>query len=76
VIIRGEYAAMVGNISMDLTLIDVSGIPGVEVGDEVILIGTQGERSITAWEQARLALTIPYEVLTGLSKRLPRHYVE
>ncbi len=76
VIIRGEYAAMVGNISMDLTLIDVSGIPGVEVGDEAILIGTQGERSITAWEQARLALTIPYEVLTGLSKRLPRHYVE
>jgi alanine racemase len=50
------------------------------VGDEVILIGAvigaRGERSITAWEQARLALTIPYEVLTGLSKRLPRRYVE
>ncbi|MCI0356521.1 MAG: alanine racemase, partial [Acidobacteria bacterium] len=70
VIVRDAYAAMVGNISMDLTLVDVTGIPGVEVGDEVILIGSRGGCSITAWEHARLALTIPYEVLTGLSKRL------
>jgi alanine racemase len=76
VIVRGDYAAMVGNISMDLTLIDVTGVPGVEVGDEVILIGSQGKCSITAWDHASLAMTIPYEVLTGLSKRLPRRYVE
>ncbi|MGH9650511.1 MAG: alanine racemase, partial [Terriglobales bacterium] len=76
VIVRDDYAAIVGNISMDITLIDVTGIPGVEVGDEVILIGSQGRRSITAWDHASLAMTIPYEILTGLSKRLPRRYVE
>ncbi len=76
VIVRDGHAPMVGSISMDLTLIDVTGIPGVEVGDEVILIGSKGGSSITAWEHARLALTIPYEVLTSLSKRLPRRYVE
>lgn len=76
VIVRDDYAVMVGNISMDLTLIDVTGIPGAEVGDEVILIGSTGTRSITAWDHARLAMTIPYETLTGLSKRLPRRYVE
>ncbi len=76
VMVRGDYAAMVGNISMDLTLIDVTGVPGVEVGDEVILIGATDRCLITAWDHARLAMTIPYEVLTGLSKRLPRRYVE
>ncbi len=78
VIIRGEYAPMVGNISMDITLVDVTAIPGVEVGEEVVLIGSVagagGERSITACDQAGVAQTIPYEVLTGLSKRLPRRY--
>ncbi len=76
VIVRDDYAAIVGNISMDITLIDVTGIPGVEVGDEVILIGSRGKRSITAWDHASLAMTIPYEILTGLSKRLPRRYTE
>lgn len=76
VIVRDDYAPIVGNISMDITLIDVTGIPGVEVGDEVILIGSKGKRSITAWDHAGYAMTIPYEVLTGLSKRLPRRYVE
>ena len=76
VIVRDDYAAMVGNISMDITLIDVTGIPGVEVGDEVILIGSKGKRAITAWDHASLAMTIPYEILTGLSKRLPRRYIE
>ncbi|MGH9603677.1 MAG: alanine racemase, partial [Terriglobales bacterium] len=76
VIVRDDYASIVGNISMDITLIDVTGIPGVQVGDEVILIGSQGKRSITAWDHASLAMTIPYEILTGLSKRLPRRYIE
>ncbi len=76
VIVRGGYADMVGNVSMDLTLIDVTGIAGVEVGDEVILIGATGGCSLTAWDHARPAMTIPYEILTGLSKRLPRRYVE
>ena len=76
VIVRNDYAAMVGNISMDLTLVDVTGIPGVRIGDEVTLIGSTGKRSISAWDHANLAMTIPYEILCGISKRVPRKYVE
>jgi alanine racemase len=76
VIVRGDYAAIVGNISMDLTLIDVTGISGVEIGDEVLLLGAAGTRSVTAWDHAHLSRTIPYEVLCNISKRVPRKYVE
>lgn len=76
VIIRDDYAAIIGNISMNLTTVDVTGIPGVEVGDEVIIIGETEKRKITAWEHASLASTIPYEVLCGISARVPRKYVE
>lgn len=76
VIVRNDYAAIVGNISMDLTLVDVTGIPGVRIGDEVTLIGSTDKRSITAWDHANLAMTIPYEILCGISKRVPRKYVE
>lgn len=76
VIVRDDYAAIVGNISMDLTTIDVTGIPGVDIGDEVILIGQSARRRITAWEHASFAGSIPYEVLCNISKRVPRRYVE
>jgi len=76
VIVRDDYAAIIGNISMKLTTVDVTGIPGVDVGDEVIIIGESGKRRITAWEHANLASTIPYEILCGISPRLPRKYVE
>ena len=72
---RDDYAAIVGNVSMDITLIDVTGIPGVDVGDEVILIGQSARRKITAWEVAAHAQTIPYEVLCNISKRVPRRFV-
>ena len=75
VIVRDSYAPIVGRISMDLTLVDVTSIPQIEVGDEVILIGSSGECSVDALEQARLADTSPYEILCGLSKRVPRKYV-
>lgn len=74
VIVRDNYAAIVGNITMDLTMIDVTGIAGVNIGDEVILLGATGERSISAWEHANLAGTIPYEILCAISKRVPRKY--
>jgi len=74
VLLRGQYAPIVGRISMDLTLIDVTAIPGATVGDEVILIGKSGEAEITAREHAMLAGTIPYEVLCAISKRVPRRY--
>ncbi len=76
VIIRGAYAPMVGRISMDITLVDVTDVPGVEIGDEVILIGASGPLRITAWDHARAADTIPYEVLCNISKRVPRKYVD
>jgi alanine racemase len=59
---------------MDLTLVDVTGIPDVALGDEVILLGKSGSCSVDAWEQARLADTVPYEILCGISKRVPRRY--
>ncbi|HTM42921.1 MAG TPA: alanine racemase C-terminal domain-containing protein, partial [Terriglobales bacterium] len=76
VIVRGACAPMVGRISMDLTLVDMTDVPGVQVGDEVILIGTSGGLRITARDYAKLAETIPYEVLCSISKRVPRKYVE
>jgi alanine racemase len=76
VIVRNAYACIIGNISMNLTAADITGIPGVQVGDEVIIIGESGSRKITAWEHASLASTIPYEILCNISGRLPRKYVE
>jgi alanine racemase len=67
---------MVGRISMDVTLVDVTDVPGVEIGDEVVLIGASGSLSITAWDHAKVADTIPYEVLCNISKRVARKYVE
>jgi alanine racemase len=75
VIIRDHYAPIVGSISMDLTLVDVTGIPGVSVGDEVILLGTSDGLSVDALEHARLANSSPYEILCNISKRVPRRYM-
>jgi alanine racemase len=74
VIVRNHYAPMVGRISMDLTLVDVTDIPDVTLGDEVTLLGKSASWSVDAWEQARLADTLPYEILCGISKRVPRKY--
>lgn len=72
VIVRGNYAPIVGTISMDLTLVDVTAVPGAEVGDEVLLIGSSGETRVDAPELARHCGTVPYEILCGISKRVPR----
>jgi len=74
VIVRDHYAPIIGSISMDLTLVDVSGIPGVSVGDEVVLLGTVDGLSVDALEHARLANSSPYEILCNISKRVPRRY--
>jgi len=75
VIVRDHYAPIVGSVSMDLTLADVTGIPGVAVGDEVVLLGSSDGVSVDALEHARLANSSPYEVLCNISKRVPRRYV-
>jgi alanine racemase len=75
VIVREHYAPIVGRISMDLTLADVTGIPGIDVGDEVILLGASEGLSVDALEHAELANSTPYEILCNISKRVPRRYV-
>jgi alanine racemase len=74
--VRGRYARIVGNISMDLTLLDVTDIPGVDIGDEVILLGQSDHCSITAHEIAEQLGTVPYEVFCSIGKRVPRIYIE
>jgi alanine racemase len=76
VIVREHYAPIVGRISMDLTLADVTGLPGVSVGDEVVLLGATDGLSVDAREHAALAETVPYEILCGISKRVPRRHIE
>ena len=76
VIVRDTYSQIVGRISMDLTLVDVTAVRDVCVGDEVILLGASGGVRIDAHEHARLANTIAYEILCNISKRVPRHYSE
>lgn len=76
IIVREHYAPIVGRISMDLTLADVTGIPGIDVGDEVILLGSSDGISVDAREHAELANTIPYEILCAISKRVPRKYTD
>jgi len=74
VIVRDHYAPIVGRISMDLTLADVTGIPGIAVGDEVILLGSSDGLNVDALEHAELANSTPYEILCNISKRVPRRY--
>jgi alanine racemase len=75
-IVGGRLARLVGSISMDLSLLDVTDIPGVNIGDEVMLLGQSQEASITALDIARMLDTVPYEVLCLIGKRVPRLYVE
>jgi alanine racemase len=75
-IVGGRLAQLVGSISMDLSLLDVTDIPGVNVGDEVILLGTSPQATITALDIAQMLGTVPYEVLCLIGKRVPRLYGE
>ena len=71
-LVRGERAPLVGRISMDQAVLDVTEIAGVEADDEVVIIGTQGSESITAFELAEASETIPWEVFTRIGQRVPR----
>ena len=74
VLIRGKRAPQIGNICMDMTLIDVTKIQGVEEGDEVVLFGEQEGQVIQVEEMAIKGETIPYEILCNVGKRVPRIY--
>ncbi|MCI0486219.1 MAG: alanine racemase [Blastocatellia bacterium] len=75
VILHGRFAPIVGRVSMDLTLVDVTDVAGVEVGDEVIIIGRQGACHITAEDIAEMTGTISYEITCRISDRVPRVYI-
>jgi len=72
VIVRGRFAPVVGRVSMDLMLLDVTDVPGVEAGHRVTLLGADGELSVNAEEIARTTGTLSYEVTCGISARVPR----
>ena len=74
VLIRGRRAPQVGNICMDMILVDVTDIPDVQAGDEVVIFGRQGDEMISVEELAVKGKTIPYEILCSVSKRVPRIY--
>jgi alanine racemase len=75
VLIRGQRAAIVGTVTMDMAMADVSHIPEVEPGDEVVILGTQGQEEITIDEFSESAGLIPHELLVRLGSRAPRVYL-
>ena len=74
VVVRGQYAPVVGRVSMDLTLVDVTDVRGVAQGDLVTLLGADGELLLPAEEIGKLADTISYEITCGISARVPRRF--
>jgi alanine racemase len=72
VLVRGQRAPVVGRVSMDQTIVDVTDIPDAARGDEVVLLGAQGAGRISTDELARLLGTIPWEVLCRIAERVPR----
>jgi alanine racemase len=75
VIVRGKFAPVVGRVSMDLTLVDVTDVGGVSLNDQVTLLGNEGRLAVTAEDIAELAGTISYEIACGISNRVPRVYL-
>ena len=72
VLLHGQRAPIAGRVSMDQTILDVTAIPAAAIGDEVVLLGSQANETVDAWELADLAETIPWEVLCAISSRVPR----
>lgn len=76
VLIKGHRVPICGNICMDQTMVNITSIPDVEVGDEVVIVGRQGEETITPEEIASARNTINYEVPIMFLKRVPRVYID
>jgi alanine racemase len=73
-LVRGTRVPVVGRVCMDMMMLDTTDVAGVREGDDVVLIGSQGSERITAEDIAAKTGTIPYEVLCGISSRVPRVY--
>ena len=76
VLVKGRAAPVAGRVCMDLTMIDLTDVPGVERNDEAVIVGRQGDHAITADELASRAGTIAYEILTSLGSKANRVYVK
>lgn len=74
-LVRGQRVPIVGRICMDLTLLDVGEVPGVTEGDEVVILGRQGEEELPADEMAATLDTINYEIVSTITSRVPRIYL-
>jgi alanine racemase len=75
-LVRGLRVPVVGKVCMDVTMIDVTEIDDISEGEEVVLLGSQGDDAITAKELAARIHTIPYEILTALGSRSKRKYIQ
>jgi alanine racemase len=75
-LVRGERAPLAGRVSMDQAVLDVTGIANVAAGDEVVILGTLGGETITAFDHAEACGTSPWEVFTRITARVPRFAVE
>ena len=75
VLIRGRRAPVIGRVTMDLTMVDVTEIPDAAIGDEAVLFGEQGGAAITIEEVAERAETVPYEILCSMGKRVVRVFM-
>jgi alanine racemase len=75
VAVRGQLAPVVGRVAMDMAMVDVTAIPAAAVGDVVTLLGRDGDAEVTADQLADLADTISWEILAGISARVPRLYL-
>jgi alanine racemase len=74
VLVHGRRCPVLGRVTMDQTIIDVTEVPEAACGDEAVLVGTQGGAEITIAEFSRWAETIPWETLCSVTKRVPRFY--
>jgi alanine racemase len=74
VLVRGRRCAVVGRVCMEWVLVDVTDLPSLGPGEEVVLLGSDAGQTVSADEMAQASDTIPYEILCGISKRVPRLY--
>jgi alanine racemase len=74
VLLHGHRVPLVGGVTMDALMVDLATVPEARIGDEAVLLGSQGSERITVQELASLRGTVTYDVLTGLRGRLPRVY--